>query len=95
MIGECDFLDDIQNAEVEDLERLFEESTETSSGDDGVAEVADTFVFDQKELAELNSRVAESSERVRVLRELGEGPTRVRESSECENCQTRPTNQTV
>ncbi len=84
LIGECDFLDNIQNAEAEDLERIFEESTEMSGGNDGVAEVADTFVFDQMELAELNSRVAESSERVRVLRELGEGPT-VSVGKECKN----------
>ena len=67
------------DAELEDTEEiiktaLLEAAKETVDGGDGVEGDADIFVFDEEEIAKLNSQ-ASPDKRVRVLREMGDGVT--------------------
>ncbi len=76
------------DVEIEDLMRIMEkDSTKTNTAED--EKMDDVFLIDAKELAELNSKGI-MSERVRVLRELGDGPT-VSVTRDCEkmccNCE--------
>jgi len=76
----CEDWDD--DAEIEDLVKIIENTIIDDAGGldgsgvggDGIEDDVEMFVFDEEEIAKLNSQ-AESSERVRVLRELGEGTT--------------------
>ena len=60
----------VRIAQIDDLEKIIEED----DGIEGNADIIDMFQFDEKDIAELNSK-EESAERVRVRRELGEGTT--------------------
>ena len=75
MIGEG-FFNEFQildeGVEMEEVERIVE--CAMAEDDGGKCDVDIDFVFAEKEIALLNSQ-AESAERVRVLRELGEGAT--------------------
>ena len=77
------------DAELEDTERNIEIALADDDGTEGNIDM--TFKFDQKEIDLLNSAAAEKSEeRVRILRELGEGVT-VCVGNDCEttccNCE--------
>jgi len=75
MIGEG-YFDGFQivdeGVEMEEIEKIVESANVVDDGVEGNVDI--DFIFAENEIAELNSQ-AESTERVRVLRELGEGVT--------------------
>ena len=85
-----DIWGDDDDVEIEDLLRIMEkDSTKTNTTEADDEKMDDVFHTDAEELAELNSKGI-MSERVRVLRELGDGPT-VSVTRDCEkmccNCE--------